>query len=169
MQELLSTATIGRTHGVEGFLKIYSLSGEYAHLKKLKSAVAVFPDGKEKLLSVSQVRFQGDLLLMKFSGYETPESARLLSGAILKVKREDARKLRKGEYYIADLLGMEVFTEDGHFDVVRDVMETGANEVYIVESDEHGEVLIPAIRQCVLDVNVEEKKMKIRLLDGLIG
>ena len=63
---------------------------------------------------------------------------------------------------------MEVFTEDGRFGVVKDVMETGANEVYIVESDDHGEVLIPAIRQCVLDVNVEEKKMLVRLLDGLI-
>ena len=77
MEELLSTATIGRTHGVDGFLKVYSLSGEYAHLKKLKSAVAVLPDGKEKLLSVLQVRSQGDLFLMKFSGYETPESARM--------------------------------------------------------------------------------------------
>ena len=121
MQELLSTATIGRTHGVEGFLKIYSLSGEYAHLKKLKSAVAVFPDGKEKLLSVSQVRFQGDLLLMKFSGYETPESARLLSGAILKVKREDARKLRKGEYYIADLYGLSVVFNGEKVGTVKDV------------------------------------------------
>ena len=63
---------------------------------------------------------------------------------------------------------MEVFTKDGCFGVVKDVMETGANEVYIVESDDHGEVLIPAIRQCVLDVNVEEKKMLVRLLDGLI-
>ena len=83
--------------------------------------------------------------------------------------REDAVPLDEDEYYIADLIGMEVFTEDGHFGVVKDVIETGANEVYIIESDEHGEVLIPAIRQCVLDVNVEEKKMKIRLMDGLIG
>ena len=82
--------------------------------------------------------------------------------------REDAVPLDDDEYYIADLIGMEVFTGDGHFGVVKDVMETGANEVYIVESDEHGEVLIPAIRQCVLDVNVEEKKMLVRLLDGLI-
>ena len=56
-------------------------------------------------------------------------------------------ELDKDEYYIADLIGMDVFTEEGHFGVLRDVMETGANEVYIVDSDSHGEVLIPAIRQ----------------------
>ncbi len=123
MEELLSTATIGRTHGVDGFLKIYSLSGEYAHLRKLKNAVAVFPDGKEKLLSVSQVRSQGDNLLMKFSGYETPESARLLSGAVLKVKRADARKLRKGEYYIADLYGLSVMFNGEKVGTVKDVSD----------------------------------------------
>ena len=80
MKELLSTATIGKTHGVDGFLRIYSLSGEYAHLRKLRNAVASFPDGKEKLLTVSEIRSKGDLFLMKFSGYETPESARELSG-----------------------------------------------------------------------------------------
>ena len=63
---------------------------------------------------------------------------------------------------------MEVVTEEGHFGVLRDVMETGANEVYIIDSDSHGEVLVPAIRQCILDVDIEEKRMKIRLMDGLI-
>ena len=108
MQELLSTATIGRTHGVHGFLRVYSLSGDYDHLKKLKEAVAVLPDGKERLLSVSAVRSDGDLFLMKFSGYETPESARVLSGSVMKVHRRDARPLGEGEFYIADLYGLDV-------------------------------------------------------------
>ena len=63
---------------------------------------------------------------------------------------------------------MEVYTEEGRFGVLKDVMETGANEVYIIDSDEHGEVLVPAIRQCILDVDVEKKMMKIHLLDGLV-
>ena len=66
--------------------------------------------------------------------------------------------LEEDEYYIADLIGMTVYTEEGRFGVLRDVMETGANEVYIVDSDEHGEVLIPAIRQCILDVDVDDKQ-----------
>ena len=63
---------------------------------------------------------------------------------------------------------MEVYTEEGRFGVLKDVMETGANEVYIIDSDEYGEVLVPAIRQCILNVDVEKKIMKIHLLDGLV-
>ena len=82
--------------------------------------------------------------------------------------RENAVSLEENEYYIADLIGMEVFTEEGHFGIVKDVMETGANDVYIVDSKEHGEVLIPAIHDCILDVDLDEQKMTIHLLPGLI-
>lgn len=140
MQELLSTATIGRTHGVEGFLRIYSLSGEYAHLRKLKTCVAVFPDGKEKLLSVLQVRNHGDVFLMKFSGYDTPESARLLSGAVIKVKRSDARKLKRGEYYVADLFGLNVTYKGERVGVVKDVSD-GA-QALLLQVERNGKIFI---------------------------
>ena len=89
-------------------------------------------------------------------------------GKSLMVPREDAVQLEEDEYYIADLIGMEVYTDGGRFGTLKDVMETGANEVYIIDSDEHGEVLVPAIHDCILDVDVEKQTMKIRLMDGLI-
>ena len=89
-------------------------------------------------------------------------------GKSLMVPREDAVQLEEDEYYIADLIGMEVYTDGGRFGTLKDVMETGANEVYIIDSDEHGEVLVPAIQDCILDVDVEKQTMKIRLMDGLI-
>ena len=125
--------------------------------------------GREQLeLEVQSVKFFKQFVIVKFKGIDNINDIEKYKGKGLFVPREDAVPLDEDEYYIADLIGMEVFTEDGRFGVVKDVMETGANEVYIVESDDHGEVLIPAIRQCVLDVNVEEKKMLVRLLDGLI-
>ena len=85
------------------------------------------------------------------------------------VTRENAVELKEDEYFIADMIGMEVVTEDGKvFGRLNDVMETGANDVYIIQSQEHGEVLIPAIKECILDVDIEEKRMKIHLMDGLI-
>ena len=163
MEELLSTATIGRTHGVEGFLKVYSLSGEYAHLKKLKSAVAVSPDGKEKLLSVSQVRSQGEMFLMQFSGYETPEKARVLSGSVLKVRREDARKLKKGEYYIADLYGLSVIYNGEKVGVVKDVSE-GA-QAMLLQVEREGKIyLVPNIS--VFVSRPDFQKGEIELLMG---
>ena len=168
MEQFLQVGVISSTHGIRGEVKVFPTTDDPMRFKKLKK---VFLDtGRERLeLEVQSVRFFKQFAIVKFKGIDNINDIEKYKGKGIFVPREDAVPLDEDEYYIADLIGMEVFTEDGHFGVVRDVMETGANEVYIIESDEHGEVLIPAIRQCVLDVNVEEKKMKIRLMDGLIG
>ena len=168
MEQFLQVGVISSTHGIRGEVKVFPTTDDPARFKKLKKVL--LDTGRERLeLEVQSVRFFKQFAIVKFKGIDNINDIERYKGKGLFVPREDAVPLGEDEYYIADLIGMEVFTEDGHFGVVRDVMETGANEVYIVESDEHGEVLIPAIRQCVLDVNVEEKKMKIRLMDGLIG
>ena len=90
-------------------------------------------------------------------------------GIGLYVERKDAVELEEDEYFIADLIGMTVYTDDNkEFGILDDVLKTGANEVYVVKSKEHGEVLIPAIKQCILDVDVNSKTMKVHLLDGLL-
>lgn len=168
MEQFLQVGVISSTHGIRGEVKVFPTTDDPMRFKKLKKVL--LDTGRERLeLEVQSVRFFKQFAIVKFKGIDNINDIERYKGKGLFVPREDAVPLGEDEYYIADLIGMEVFTEEGHFGVVRDVMETGANEVYIVESDEHGEVLIPAIRQCVLDVNVEEKKMKIRLLDGLIG
>ena len=168
MEQFLQVGVISSTHGIRGEVKVFPTTDDPMRFKKLKKVL--LDTGRERLeLEVHSVRFFKQFAIVKFKGIDNINDIERYKGKGLFVPREDAVPLGEDEYYIADLIGMEVFTEDGHFGVVKDVMETGANEVYIVESDKHGEVLIPAIRQCVLDVNVEEKKMKIRLMDGLIG
>ena len=168
MEQFLQVGVISSTHGIRGEVKVFPTTDDPMRFKKLKKVL--LDTGRERLeLEVQSVRFFKQFAIVKFKGIDNINDIERYKGKGLFVPREDAVPLDEDEYYIADLIGMEVFTEDGHFGVVKDVMETGANEVYIIESDEHGEVLIPAIRQCVLDVNVEEKKMKIRLMDGLIG
>ena len=168
MEQFLQVGVISSTHGIRGEVKVFPTTDDPMRFKKLKKVL--LDTGRERVeLEVQSVRFFKQFAIVKFKGIDNINDIEKYKGKGIFVPREDAVPLDEDEYYIADLIGMEVFTEDGHFGVVRDVMETGANEVYIVESDKHGEVLIPAIRQCVLDVNVEEKKMKIRLMDGLIG
>ena len=168
MEQFLQVGVISSTHGIRGEVKVFPTTDDPMRFKKLKKVL--LDTGRERLeLEVQSVRFFKQFAIVKFKGIDNINDIEKYKGKGIFVPREDAVPLDEDEYYIADLIGREVFTEDGHFGVVKDVMETGANEVYIVESDEHGEVLIPAIRQCVLDVNVEEKKMKIRLMDGLIG
>ena len=168
MEQFLQVGVISSTHGIRGEVKVFPTTDDPMRFKKLKKVL--LDTGRERVeLEVQSVRFFKQFAIVKFKGIDNINDIEKYKGKGIFVPREDAVPLDEDEYYIADLIGMEVFTEDGHFGVVKDVIETGANEVYIIESDEHGEVLIPAIRQCVLDVNVEEKKMKIRLMDGLIG
>ena len=85
------------------------------------------------------------------------------------LSREEAQELGEDEYYIADLQGLNVVLEDGtEFGTLRDVMETGANDVYIIDSNEHGEVLLPAIKECILDVDLEKNTMTVHLMKGLL-
>lgn len=167
MEQFLQVGVISSTHGIRGEVKVFPTTDDPSRFKKLKKVL--LDTGREQLeLEVQSVKFFKQFVIVKFKGIDNIDDIEKYKGKGLFVSREDAVPLDEDEYYIADLIGMEVFTEDGRFGVVKDVMETGANEVYIVDSDDHGEVLIPAIRQCVLDVNVEEKKMLVRLLDGLI-
>ena len=167
MEEFLQVGVISSTHGIRGEVKVFPTTDDAARFKKLKK---VFLDtGKERLeLEIQAVRFFKQFVIVKFKGIDNINEIERYKGKSLLVDRGNAVALEEDEYYIADLIGMEVVTEEGHFGILRDVMETGANEVYIIDSDSYGEVLVPAIRQCILDVDVENKRMKIRLMDGLL-
>lgn len=167
MEEFLQVGVISSTHGIRGEVKVFPTTDDPARFKKLKNVL--LDTGRERLeLEVQSAKFFKQFVIVKFRGIDNINDIEKYKGKRLLVPREDAVELGKDEYYIADLMGMEVFTEEGRFGVLKDVMETGANEVYIIDSDEHGEVLVPAIHDCILDVNIEEKVMKIRLLDGLV-
>ena len=167
MEQFLQVGVISSTHGIRGEVKVFPTTDDPVRFKKLKNVL--LDTGREQLeLEVQSVKFFKQFVIVKFKSIDNINDIEMYKGKSLLVPREDAVRLEKDEYYIADLLGMDVFTEDGHFGVLKDVMETGANEVYIIGSDAHGEVLVPAIRQCILDVDVEERKMVIRLMDGLI-
>ena len=85
------------------------------------------------------------------------------------IKEDAAEELDEDEYYIGDLIGMEVVLENNtHFGTLKDVMETGANDVYVVELPDHQEVLLPAIKECILDVDLEENVMTVHLMKGLV-
>ena len=107
---------------------------------------------------------------VKFQGIDDISEVEAWRGAELYVERKDAVPLGENEYYIADLLGMEVLLERGErLGILKDVLSTGANDVYIVESEKYGEVLIPAIKQCIMGVDVVSGVMTVRLLPGLIN
>ena len=168
MEQLLQVGVISSTHGVRGEVKVFPTTDDVKRFKKLKKVI--LDTGKEQLpLEIEGVKFFKQFVILKFRGIDNINDIEKYKGKRLLVDREHAVKLKKDEYFIADMIGMHVFTEDGaEFGTLRDVMETGANDVYIIEMSDGKEVLVPAIKQCILDVDIENRKMVIHLLEGLV-
>ncbi len=167
MEQFLQVGVISSTHGIRGEVKVFPTTDDAGRFKRLGSVL--LDTGKERRrLEIQSVRFFKQFVIVKFRGIDSINDVEGYRGKSLLVPREDAVELGEDEYYIADLIGMDVLTEEGHFGILKDVLETGANEVYIIDSDRCGEVLVPAIRQCILDVDTKENRMKIRLMEGLL-
>ena len=168
MEELLQVGVITSTHGVRGEVKVFPTTDDAARFKKLKHVL--LDTGREmKPLEIQGVKFFKQFVILKFKGIDNINDIERYKRCPLLVERKDAVELKEDEYFIADMIGIQVETEDGEvFGTLKDVMETGANDVYVIDTEEHGEVLIPAIKECILDVDVENRKMTIHVMDGLI-
>ena len=168
MEQLLQVGIISSTHGVKGEVKVFPTTDDVNRFKKLKEVI--LDTGREKQkLKIEGVKFFKQFAILKFEGYDNINDIEKYKGKSLFVTRDNAVKLEKDEYFIADLIGMQVENEDGSFQgTLKDVIETGANDVYVVLSKEEKEVLIPAIKDCILSVDLEGGIMKVHLLDGLL-
>lgn len=168
MEDLLKVGVITTTHGVRGEVKVYPTTDEPERFLEL--AYVLLDTGRELLrLDIKNVKFFKNLVILKFDGIDNINDIEKYKGRDLWIPRDEGQELEENEYYIADLLGMVVVLEDGtEFGVLKDVMETGANDVYVIDSKEYGEVLLPAIQECILDVDIEKNIMKIHLMKGLI-
>lgn len=168
MEDLLKVGVITTTHGVRGEVKVFPTTDEAERFLEIDY---VFLDtGRElKKLEIQNVKFFKNLAILKFKGIDNINDIEMYKGRDLWIPREEGQELEEGEYYIADLIGMDVVLEDGTaFGTLKDVMETGANDVYVIDTKDRGEVLLPAIRECILDVNVEEGVMTVHLMKGLL-
>lgn len=168
MQDKLQVGIIASTHGLKGEVKVYPTTDDSGRFQDLKEVI-LETDGKEMLLRIEGVKFFKKFVILKFKSINTIEEVEKYKGKSLYVTRENAVKLEQNEYFIADLIGLQVVDEEENkLGILRDVIQTGANDVYEVALTAGGEVLIPAIQQCILRVDMEEGSMKVHLLEGLM-
>ncbi|MCI8379394.1 MAG: ribosome maturation factor RimM [Lachnospiraceae bacterium] len=167
MEDLFRVGVIANTHGIRGEVKVFPTTDDPKRYEWLKEVL--LDTGKEKLpLEISRVRFFKNLVIVKFKGIDNINDIEKYKGSDLFVTRENAVPLEEDEYYIADIIGAAVYTEDGEeFGILKDVLETGANLVYVI-GHEGKDVLVPAIPDCVKDVDVEGKKIVVHILPGLM-
>ena len=168
MEDLLQVGIITSTHGVRGEVKVYPTTDDPRRFRRLKEVV--LDTGKEKMnLEIEGVKFFKQFVILKFKGLDNINDIEKYRQKSLYVTRKNAVRLQRDEYFIADLIGLKVQDEDGkELGTVKDAIETGANDVYEVEMADGKSLLLPAIKQCILNVDVENGTMQVHVLEGLL-
>lgn len=168
MENLLQVGAITSTHGIRGEVKVFPTTDDVNRFRKLKEVV--LDTGKEQItLQIQGVKFFKQFVILKFKGIDSINDIEKYKGKNLYVTRENAVKLEKDEYFIADILGSTVEDEDGNFlGTLKDVIITGANDVYVVENEDGKELLFPAIKECVLNIDVKQAKITVHIMPGLL-
>ena len=167
MEDLLQVCVITTTHGVRGEVKVFPTTDDPARYKKLKQVILDTGTGKQEL-EIAGVRFSKNLVIVKFKGIDDINDVQKYVKKSLYVTRENAVELKEGEYFIADLIGLLVRTDEGELlGELTDVLQTGANDVYVVRQESGEELLIPVIKECIREVDLKGRSMRVHLLPGL--
>lgn len=167
MQDFLEIGQIVNTYGIKGFLKVVPFTDDITRFDNLNSIYIVKKDEKIEM-TIEQVKYHKNLVLLKLKGIDDINQAEVYKGCFLKIKRKDAVKLPKDSYFIVDLIGLEVYTlENRLLGKVDDIFKTGSNDVYVVKDSLGKQILLPAIKEVIKTIDIENKKIVVDLIEGL--
>ena len=167
MKDMFTVGKIVNTHGIKGEVRVTPTTDDPKRFEQLKT---IYVERKTtELYKIESVRYHKNFVLLKFEGIDSLDDAERFKNAALKINRKDSLPLEKDEYYISDLYNMTVNTEEGReLGELTDIIYTGSNDVYVIKNKETGkELLIPAIKEVIKAVDLEAKKMTVKLLEGL--
>lgn len=165
----LRVGVITSPHGVRGEVKVYPTTDDVMRFKKLDKVILDLGRGETRELKIRQVKFFKNMVILKFDGVDTMNEVEGWRQKDLLITRDQAIPLEEDEFFITDLIGLNVVTDEGEtLGTLTDVMETGANDVYCVKTPEGKELLLPAIRDCILDVDLDKEEMLVHVLPGLL-
>ena len=168
MQENLEIGQIVNTFGIKGFVKVNPFVDDISRFDNLKK-VFVKSNKNIKELEVEEVKYHKNMVLVKFKGIDIVEEAEILRNSYLEVDRENAIELEEGEYFIVDLLGLNVVTESNELlGKLEDIFNTGSNDIYVVKSADGKQLLLPAISEVIKEINIKENRIVVHLIEGLI-
>ncbi len=168
MDNLLQVGAITSTHGVRGEVKVFPTTDDAKRFGKLKEVELEMKEGTTTL-HIKGVKYFKQFVILKFEEYDSLNEVESIKGRKLFVTRKNAVKLQKDEYFIADLIGLKVVDEEkGLEGTIEDVIQTGANDVYDITLEDGRNLLLPAIKDCVLKVDITERVVTIHILEGLL-
>ena len=168
MQDFLEIGQIVNTFGIKGMVKVKPFTDDIKRFDNLKK-VYVESNKIKKEYQIEEVKYHKGMVLIKFKGIDNPEDAEILRNHYLKVNREDEAELEEGTYYIVDLLGLDVYSDEGKLlGKLDDIFNTGSNDIYVVKDELGKQILLPAISDVIKEINLDEKKIVIHIIKGLI-
>lgn len=168
MEKYLEIGQIVNTFGIKGQVKVKPFTDDINRFDELKE-VYVEKKHELKLFQIEKVNYSKNMVILKLKGIETPEQAETLRNSYLKTNRKDAKKLPEGTYYIADLIGLDVYTDEDKFlGKVDYIYNAGSSDIYVVKDEQGKEVLLPAIKDVLKQVDLENGKIIVHIIEGLI-
>ncbi len=168
MEKYLEIGQIVNTFGIKGQVKIVPFTDDITRFDELKE-IYVEKKNELKLFQIEQVNYKKNMVILKLKGIETVEEAEKLRNCYLKIDRKDAKKLPKDTYFIVDLLGLDVYTDEGKLlGKVDDIYNAGSSDIYVVKDEIGKQILLPAIKDVLKEVDLENKKIIVHLIKGLV-
>ncbi len=168
MKQLMEIGQIVNTYGIKGFLKVVPYTDDITRFEDLKSIYIEIKNSLETFI-IEEVKYSKNLVLLKIKGIDDINTAEKFKNCYIKIDRKDAVKLPEDSYFIVDLIGIKVLTDNNEeLGNIVDVYPTGANDIYVVKNELGKQVLLPAIGEVIKNVDIENKKMIVHLIEGLV-
>lgn len=164
----LEIGQIVNTHGLKGFVKVVPFTDNIERFDELKKVIIVY--NKENIeFEIEEVKYFKGMVILKLKGIENINEAEKYRNCFLRIKREDAKKLEKNTYFIADLIGLKVYNEqDQEIGTLVEIFPTGSNDVYVVKDDKGKQILLPAISSVIKKVDIEAEKIVVDVNGGVM-
>lgn len=169
MEKYLEIGQIVNTFGIKGMVKIKPFTENtkkrFDNLKK----VYIKTKKEKKEYEIEEIKYHKEMVLAKFKGIETIEEAEKFRNSYLLINRENEKPLEKGTYYIVDMVGLEVYTDEGDkLGILDDIFNSGSSDIYVVKNELGKQILLPAIKEVIRNIDMENRKITVHLIKGLM-
>lgn len=168
MTKYLEIGQIVNTFGIKGMVKVKPFTDNIERFNNLEKIYIKNKSGQTEY-KIQEIKYHKNMVLIKFEGIENPEQADLLRNSYLIVDRETEEPLEPGRYYIVDMIGLDVFTDDNEYlGKLEYIYNTGSNDIYVVKNELGKQVLLPAIEDVIKNIDMDNKKVIVHLIPGLV-
>ena len=168
MTKYLEIGQIVNTFGIKGMVKVQPFTDDIEQFENLKT-IYIKNKSEQKEYEIEEVKYHKNMILLKLKGINNIEEANLLRQSYLLKDREKEEPLKEGTYYIVDLLGLEVYDDNGNLlGTLEDIFNTGSNDIYVVKNELGKQILLPAISEVIKEIDIKNKKIIVHIIKGLI-